>query len=410
MDEQTVRGWLKDQQDRAETLAQQQAAAFQLQFDALRVELHEEKRIGFTLDRSCDGLKDANSRVKSNDNTTRIARIEENGDNAYVNWLGFMLSSSKEDKAIGKRSFRVKEVEFWVKKGFSAHVSAGSGSGGSIRLDPDSWIIVITKYFSLLNTLADERLRIMGFNLEGAAAEWFRWMTRNGLITDWARFVKSVKSHFGPSKVTDIPDSLLISFYILGLKLNLQHELLVSRPTTLGDAFSLARIIEARFEAIAKKEKEQIVKKKTDAIIPLQSELASPKIKGSLNADKDIGVDELSSAIDGVFDMGESNVESMEVRSNFGEFSKNKKSVEEVLGGGETLGVDEDNESGNAATDEGDNAVEGGDISILNSLIGGDKEVQYYVYTLYVLIPFLKRFNDKYIKKNKMKAAMQRRL
>ncbi|GKD73056.1 hypothetical protein Tco_1331338, partial [Tanacetum coccineum] len=30
-------------------------------------------------------------------------------------------------------SFRVKEVEFWVKKGFSAHVSAGSGSGGSIR-------------------------------------------------------------------------------------------------------------------------------------------------------------------------------------------------------------------------------------------------------------------------------------
>ncbi|GKA05305.1 hypothetical protein Tco_0684425 [Tanacetum coccineum] len=33
-----------------------------------------------------------------------------------------------------------------------------------------------------------------------------------------------------------------------GLKLNLQHKFFVSRPTTFGDAFSLARIIEARFK------------------------------------------------------------------------------------------------------------------------------------------------------------------
>ncbi|GJV76159.1 class II heat shock protein [Tanacetum coccineum] len=309
------------------------------------------------------------------------------------------------------------------------------------------------------------RLRIVGFNLEGAAAEWFQWMTRNGLITTYARFEESVKNRFGPSKyedpkgalskllqlgtvedyqwvfeklmnkVTDIPDSLLISFYISGFKLNLQHELLLSRPTTLGDVFSLACIIEARFKAIAKKEKEQIVKKKTNVILALQSELASPKIKRSLNVDEDIGVDEVSSAIDGVFDLGESNGENMEVRSKFGDFSENKKSVEKVVGGGEALGVGEDDDSGNAATDGGDDAVESRDISILNSLNGHgsprssqlcgtigttdvqmlidkgvDKEVQYYVYTLHVLISFLKRLNDKYIKKKKMKAAMQRRL
>ncbi|GKE61802.1 hypothetical protein Tco_1512169, partial [Tanacetum coccineum] len=154
-----------------------------------------------------------------------------------------------------------------------------------------------------------------------------------------------------------------------------------------------------------------------------------------LNVDEDIGVDKVSSAIDGVFDLGESNGESMEVRSKFGEFSENKKSVEKVVGGGEALGVGEDDDSGNAATDGGDDAVESGDISILNSLNGHgsprssqlcgtigttdvqvlidkgvDKEVQYYVYTLHVLISFLKRLNDKYIKKKKMKAAMQRRL
>ncbi|GKD68124.1 polypyrimidine tract-binding protein homolog 3 [Tanacetum coccineum] len=44
------------------------------------------------------------------------------------------------------------------------------------------------------------------------------------------------------NRVTGISANLLKSFYISGLKLEL------SRPTTLGEAFSLARITEARFE------------------------------------------------------------------------------------------------------------------------------------------------------------------
>ncbi|GJT14647.1 hypothetical protein Tco_0861689 [Tanacetum coccineum] len=94
-----------------------------------------------------------------------------------------------------------------------------------------------------------------------------------------------------------------------------------------------ARITETCFEVIAKKEKEQIVEKKIDVILPLQSEFASPKIKGSLNADEYIG-------------------------------------VEEVVGGGEWLRIDEDYDLCNAATEGGDDAVESRDISILNSLIG----------------------------------------
>ncbi|GKC37108.1 hypothetical protein Tco_1049492 [Tanacetum coccineum] len=105
---------------------------------------------------------------------------------------------------------------------------------------PESWIFAITEYFSLLNTPADQWLKIVGFNLEGAAAEWFQWMTRNGLITTWARFEESVRNY--------IPNSLLISYYISGLKLHLQRKLLVSKPTTLGDAFSLALITEARLD------------------------------------------------------------------------------------------------------------------------------------------------------------------
>ncbi|GJR29170.1 hypothetical protein Tco_1105402 [Tanacetum coccineum] len=144
------------------------------------------------------------------------------------------------------------------------------------------------------------------------------------------------------NRVTRISESLLKMIYISVLKLALQIELLRARPTTLGEAFSLAHIIEAHFEETTEKEKEQIIKKKADTILSLQSELASPYVKVSLDADEDIGVDEVSSAIDGVFDIGESNVESMEVRSNFGQFSKNKKSVEVVVDGGEALGVNED--------------------------------------------------------------------
>nr|GEX30400.1 ribonuclease H-like domain-containing protein [Tanacetum cinerariifolium] len=50
------------------------------------------------------------------------------------------------------------------------------------------------------------------------------------------------------NQVTVISLSLLKSLYISELKLELQRELLRSRPTTLGEAFSLACIVEARYE------------------------------------------------------------------------------------------------------------------------------------------------------------------
>ncbi|GJY55719.1 polypyrimidine tract-binding protein homolog 3 [Tanacetum coccineum] len=50
------------------------------------------------------------------------------------------------------------------------------------------------------------------------------------------------------NRVTWISQSLLKLFYISELKLELQRELLRSRPTILGEAFSLARIAEARYE------------------------------------------------------------------------------------------------------------------------------------------------------------------
>ncbi|GJR60242.1 hypothetical protein Tco_1502404 [Tanacetum coccineum] len=143
MDENTVHLWLKDHQDAAEKLVWQQAEAFQLQLDTLRVELQATR--GLFQNQQGGG-----------------------GDQALLLPRSVHLDVSK----------------------FS-------------RNDLDRWILAITEYFSLLNTPADQCLRIMGFNLEGVAAEWFQWMSRNGLITTWDMFVESVKSRFGPSKYED---------------------------------------------------------------------------------------------------------------------------------------------------------------------------------------------------------------
>ncbi|GJR95313.1 hypothetical protein Tco_0267487 [Tanacetum coccineum] len=112
-------------------------------------------------------------------------------------------------------------------------------------------------------------------------------------------------------RVTRIPQSLLIPFYISGLKLHLQRELnLVSRPTTLGDVFSLARIIEARFEDTNNQavdnnsgdkkdpnmnDKQEVKKANDQEIENVKDEeckkLASLDAKGSLDANEEIKKD-----------------------------------------------------------------------------------------------------------------------
>nr|GEV39323.1 REF/SRPP-like protein At3g05500 [Tanacetum cinerariifolium] len=85
------------------------------------------------------------------------------------------------------------------------------------------------------------------------------------------------------------------------------------------------------------------IEEKIDIVLSWPSEEPPPVIKGSLDANEDICVVEVSSSIDDVFDIGESNVESMEVRTEFSEFSENKENLKEVVvGSGEACGVGED--------------------------------------------------------------------
>ncbi|GJW72186.1 ty3-gypsy retrotransposon protein [Tanacetum coccineum] len=135
----------------------------------------------------------------------------------------------------------------------------GGGSGGdhlsltlprSMRLDvpkfsgsdPDRWIFSITEYFTLLNTPVDQRLRVVGFNLEGDAAEWFRWMTRNKLITSWEGFLESVQNRFGPCKYED-PQGALSKLLQTGTVAQYQSEFekLMNRVTDISEGLRCIR-------------------------------------------------------------------------------------------------------------------------------------------------------------------------
>ncbi|GJT13933.1 hypothetical protein Tco_0860975 [Tanacetum coccineum] len=120
MDENMVCLLLKNHQDAMEKLAQQQAVDFQALFDTLRAELQA---------------------------TLGLLQNQQGGEG--------------NQGALLPRSMRLDVPKF-------------------LGVGPESWIFSINEYFSLLNTPVDQRLQIVGFNLEGVAAEWFQWMTRNG--------------------------------------------------------------------------------------------------------------------------------------------------------------------------------------------------------------------------------------
>ena len=67
-------------------------------------------------------------------------------------------------------------------------------------------------------------------------------LLQTGTVAQYQGDFENLMNH-----VTDISEALLISFYISGLKPNLQRELLVAKPKTLGEVFALARVTEARF-------------------------------------------------------------------------------------------------------------------------------------------------------------------
>ncbi|GKA33254.1 hypothetical protein Tco_0719621 [Tanacetum coccineum] len=204
------------------------------------------------------------------------------------------------------------------------------------------------------------------------------------------------------NRVTGIPDSLLISYYISGLKLHLQRELLVSKPTTLGDVFSLARIIEARFDdqaapvagTSAGLEANKVVNDGDDSessgpVTPTSDSESSGEVKVLNWVQQSIDVE---STYD---NDARDQVSGLEMKVLVDGKQDEAKVVKVVLVAVEQ-NIDEPDVEGNGVIGVGVNE--------------NNKGVQYSVSTLHVLILLLERLNDQYIKKKKMEVAIQRRI
>nr|GEW70312.1 retrotransposon-related protein [Tanacetum cinerariifolium] len=257
-------------------------------------------------------------------------------------------------------------------------------------------------------------------------------MSRNGLITDGEQFTKSVMNHFGPSKyedpqrvlskllqlstveeyqgefeklmnrVMDISDSLFFSYYIYGLKLHLQRELLVSKPTALGDVFSLARIIEARFDdqaapvagTSAGLEANKVVNDGDD------SESSGPVTptsdSESLSEVKVLNWVQQSIDVESTYDNdARDQVSELEMKVLV-DGKQDEAKVVKVVVVAVKQNIDEPDVKGNGVIGVGVNK--------------NNKGVQYSVSTLHILILLLERLNDQCIKNKKMEAVIQKRI
>lgn len=144
--------------------------------------------------------------------------------------------------------------------------------------DANGWIFRVQEYFDFHDTPADQRLRIVAFNFEGQASEWYQGLKSNRKLTTWTDFLIRVKLRFGPSKfedyeaqlaklpqsgtvvdyiaeferllnkVDEVSEYWLLSMFIGGLRSDIKRDLQMGRPQSLPEAFSLAKMFEARNE------------------------------------------------------------------------------------------------------------------------------------------------------------------
>ncbi|GJY98960.1 hypothetical protein Tco_0516390 [Tanacetum coccineum] len=223
---------------------------------------------------------------------------------------------------------------------------------------------------------------------------------RGGVIK--ARFEESMKNRFRPSKYEDPKGALSKMFQLAGVR-----ELLVTKPTILGDVFSLAQTIEARFN---------------DQAAPVEGTSVGLEANKVVNNGDVSESSDLVTLISDSEPSGEVKVlnwvhQAIDVESTSDNDSRDQASELEtkVLVDGKqdeakvvkVAAMADEQNNDEPEVLEGNRVI---GVGVNENNKGVDKEVQYSVYTLHVLIPFLERLNDQYIKKKKIEAAIQKRL
>nr|GEZ32782.1 hypothetical protein [Tanacetum cinerariifolium] len=175
------------------------------------------------------------------------------------NCLAYLAELIKKKKQVGTASFSDQGITIWdpgIKSAFqddtlrerptttslSIPLSTTSFAGVSEHdvLESLSPLLpIVSMKIGDLASYFSSKISLSDLDIEYALSR----LLQRGTVADYQNeFEMLISRVIGKSK------SFLASIYIFGLKPSLQRALLWSNPTTLGEAFSLAQIAEARFE------------------------------------------------------------------------------------------------------------------------------------------------------------------
>ncbi|KAL0419018.1 UNVERIFIED_CONTAM: Retrovirus-related Pol polyprotein from transposon [Sesamum radiatum] len=142
--------------------------------------------------------------------------------------------------------------------------------------NPLDWVFQAEQFFTFYQVPQDHRLDLISFYMQGDALSWFKWMFMNRQHSSWDAFICSLKLRFGPSsfdnheamlfklrqhdsvtdfqaefarlcnRVVGLPPESILNCFISGLRLDIQRELAVLRPSSISQAVCLAKLIEAK--------------------------------------------------------------------------------------------------------------------------------------------------------------------
>ncbi|XP_062104440.1 uncharacterized protein LOC133815643 [Humulus lupulus] len=154
----------------------------------------------------------------------------------------------------------------------------------------EDWVYKINKFFDLHRVENPIRLTIVPFHLEGVSCTWFQWMEKSGSFTDWESFLRALQQRFGTSiyddplgrisklmqkgrvsdyraefealmpRITGVPESMFLNFFIWGLKVEIRRELLMLPPKDLADAMAKAQLFEDRHDDWASRPRGEVTK------------------------------------------------------------------------------------------------------------------------------------------------------
>jgi len=140
--------------------------------------------------------------------------------------------------------------------------------------DPNNWVLKAQQFFAYGQIAENQRVPIAYFHMEGKALQWYNWLMESGSIRSWEEFVVALKIRFAPSAYDDpagaftklqqtstvdeyqsqfevlsnriprLPEEFRVSSFVSGLKEELRIMVSMFKPTTLPDAFGLARLQE----------------------------------------------------------------------------------------------------------------------------------------------------------------------